>query len=157
MNTLAIVALLVVGLLLLLTELLVLPGFGVAGALGIVALIGGAVAAWSELGAAWGMVTGALALIMTVLLVYIMPRTRAGRRLVLEHAEADNRSQKDRQDLLGRNGLAVSPLRPIGRARFGEEEVDVVTDGEYIDVGQSVMVVEVQGMRVVVATSTEQP
>lgn len=157
MNTLAIVALLVVGVLLLLTELLVLPGFGVAGALGIIALLGGAAAAWSELGPAWGMVTGAFALVLAGFLVYFVPRTRAGRRLVLDHAEADNRSQKDRQDLLGRNGVAVSPLRPIGRARFDEEEVDVVTDGEYIDAGRSVMVVAVQGMRVVVAAASEQP
>ena len=47
-----IVIVLVVGLLLLFTEVAVVPGFGVAGILGILALGAGAVAAWTELGPA---------------------------------------------------------------------------------------------------------
>jgi membrane-bound serine protease (ClpP class) len=151
MTTLSIIALLIVGILLMLVELLVLPGFGVAGALGVVALIGGAVGAWYELGPLWGAMVGAVSAVLAIVMVYIIPRTKAGRRLVLQEELKDHRSQKDQRPLLGRRGVTVTPLRPIGRVRFGQEEVDVVTDGEYIPSDAEVEVVDVQGMRVVVA------
>jgi membrane-bound serine protease (ClpP class) len=44
----------------------------------------------------------------------------------------------------------VTPLRPIGRVRFGSEEVDVITEGEYIERDQEVEVTIVEGARVVV-------
>ena len=47
-------------------------------------------------------------------------------------------------------GITVTPLRPIGRVRFGTEEVDVMTEGEYVDTNQEVEVTSVQGPRVVV-------
>ena len=155
MNTVSIIALLVVGILLMLVELLVLPGFGVAGALGVVALVGGAVAAWYELGAFWGVMVGLISTVVAVVMIYLVPRTKAGRRLVLEEELKDRRSQADRRSLLGHRGTTVTPLRPIGRVRFGQEEVDVVTDGEYIPSGAQIEVVEVEGMRVVVAAVTE--
>ena len=156
MNTLSIIALLVVGILLMLVELLVLPGFGVAGALGVVALVGGAVGAWYELGPLWGAMVGLISAVLAIAMIYLIPRTKAGRRLVLQQELKDHRSQKDQRRLLGHRGVTVTPLRPIGRVRFGQEEVDVVTDGEYIPSDAEVEVVEVQGMRVVVA-SVSQP
>jgi membrane-bound ClpP family serine protease len=52
--------------------------------------------------------------------------------------------------LLGAVGSAFTPLVPGGKARFGDELVDVITDGDFIDRGQEVQVVEVRGNRVVV-------
>jgi membrane-bound serine protease (ClpP class) len=149
-TALIIIAVLVVGLLLLFTEVAVLPGFGVAGFLGILALGAGAVAAWTELGPLWGGITGGFALIAAGFLVYWLPRTRAARHIVLEHSQADAVSQQDRSDLIGRRGFTVTPLRPIGRVRFGREEVDVETEGEYIESNREVEVMTVEGPRVVV-------
>lgn len=47
-------------------------------------------------------------------------------------------------------GLADSPLRPAGKARFEEAYVDVVTDGTFVDKGAQVQVIEISGNRVVV-------
>lgn len=47
-------------------------------------------------------------------------------------------------------GIADSPLRPAGRVRFGDDYVDVVTDGSYVDAGRQVRVVDISGNRVVV-------
>jgi membrane-bound serine protease (ClpP class) len=51
---------------------------------------------------------------------------------------------------LGEQGIADSPLRPAGKVRFGENFVDVVSDGMFIDRGRAVRVVEVSGNRIVV-------
>ena len=44
----------------------------------------------------------------------------------------------------------MTPLRPVGSVRFGTDEVDVMTEGEYVDSNQEVEVMSVEGARVVV-------
>ena len=150
MTAVVIVSVLVIGLLLLFTEVAIVPGFGVAGILGVLALGAGAVAAWTELGPVWGVVTGVVSVVMAVVMLFWLPKSRAGRQMVLEHSFAEAVSQEDRSVLIGRRGITVTPLRPIGRVRFGRDEVDVMTDGEYIDSDREVEVMTVEGARVVV-------
>ena len=47
-------------------------------------------------------------------------------------------------------GVADSPLRPAGKATFGDAYVDVVADGSFVDQGRQVRVIEISGNRVVV-------
>ncbi|NQU19836.1 MAG: peptidase [Candidatus Nealsonbacteria bacterium] len=51
---------------------------------------------------------------------------------------------------IGDVGEADSPLRPAGKVRFGEEYVDVVTEGTLIAPGTQVRVIKISGNRVVV-------
>lgn len=150
MTAVIVVTVLVLGLLLLFAEAAIVPGFGVAGVLGVLALGAGAVAAWTELGPFWGSVTGAVSIIAAVVMLAWLPKSRAARRIVLEHSQAHTLSQEDRSSFLGRRGITVTPLRPVGRVRFGSEEVDAVTEGEYIGSNQEVEVMTVEGPQVVV-------
>ena len=52
--------------------------------------------------------------------------------------------------LLGKRGTTKTKLTPAGKARFGDELVDVVSDGDLIPPGTEIYVVEVRGNRVVV-------
>lgn len=52
--------------------------------------------------------------------------------------------------LIGREGVAVTVLRPAGRAQIDEEFVDVVSEGPFISTGRRIEVVAVVGNRVVV-------
>jgi membrane-bound serine protease (ClpP class) len=150
MTVAVIIVVLVLGLVLIFTEVAVIPGFGVAGALGLLALAAGAIAAWTELGPLWGGVAGGVSVLASGVMLYWLPKSRMGRKMVLEHSQAEAVSQQDRSYLLGRRGITVTPLRPIGRVRFGTEEVDVMTEGEYVDSNQEVEVMSVEGPRVVV-------
>ena len=156
MTASVIIIVMVIGLLLLFTEVAVVPGFGVAGVLGVLALGAGAVAGaavWQVVrrGALlWGGVSGGVSVVAAVVMLLWLPRSRAGRKMVLEHSQADAVSQRDRRGLIGQRGVTVTPLRPVGRVRFGSAEVDVMTEGEYIDSHQEVEVMTVEGPRVVV-------
>lgn len=55
-----------------------------------------------------------------------------------------------RASLAGQRGVAVSVLRPAGKAMFADRYVDVVSDGPYVQPGSVVEVIEVAGNRVVV-------
>jgi membrane-bound serine protease (ClpP class) len=53
----------------------------------------------------------------------------------------------------GARGVAVSMLRPGGKARFSGQLVDVVTEGEFVAPDTPITVVQTDGMRVVVKPS----
>jgi membrane-bound serine protease (ClpP class) len=157
------VLLVAVGLVLLTVEVFVTPGFGLAGTLGLLALVGGLGLSLVGAGATWSVVLTALGQIVVTLLLAIaaslamlrfLPRLPFGRRLILE-TELDAREgfasapEADRM-WLGKRGTAASTLRPASIATFEGDRVDVVSDGEFIDPGDPITVVKVDGNRIVV-------
>jgi membrane-bound serine protease (ClpP class) len=87
------------------------------------------------------------------LLARLLPRTPIYRRLVLAPAPAATGVSVDpdvKPDLLGREGITLTKLRPAGKARFGDERLFVVTEGGFVDAETRVRVVDVQGNRIVV-------
>ena len=157
----------VIGVILLAAEIFVIPGFGIAGVLGIVAILAGLVLSLVGAGdtsevilKAAGRVVFSLlvALIASLVILRFLPRLPFGRRLILEaglpsdlgYASAPDSDSRWR----GKRGRASSPLRPAGIAEFEGERVDVVSEGELIDAGQIVEVTRVDGNRIVVRQVT---
>ena len=56
---------------------------------------------------------------------------------------------------VGETGLADSPLRPAGVARFGDRFLDVVADGSYVEKGSSIRIIQISGNRIVVREADE--
>ena len=52
--------------------------------------------------------------------------------------------------LLGAIGVAATTLRPAGKAQFGDEFLDVIAEGDFVNPGARVQVIEIEGNRVVV-------
>jgi membrane-bound serine protease (ClpP class) len=152
-----------VGLILLALEVFVTPGFGLTGVLGLAALIGGLGLSLVGAGATWVVVVTAvgrvaasllLALAVSLAVLRFLPRLPFGRRLILEteltaHEGFASAPETDRA-WLGKRGTAATPLRPAGIADIEGERVDVVSDGEFIDAGERLTVVRVDGNRIVV-------
>jgi|SRR5690554_4565920 len=146
-----IVALLAAALLLLALEVFVLTGVGVAGGLGILFLLAGTTMAFLEYGIAGGMIVSFVSIGMVALAFVIVMKTRVGKALVHQESVPDESPHKmGRTDLLDKRGRALTPLRPAGIVRIRDEEIDVVTLGEYIEAGAEVRVIEVKGTRIVV-------
>jgi membrane-bound serine protease (ClpP class) len=55
-----------------------------------------------------------------------------------------------RAALLGAIGVAATTLRPAGKARFGDDYLDVIAEGDYVNPGSRVQVIEIEGNRIVV-------
>jgi len=152
-----------IGLILLAIEVFLVPGFGIFGGLGIAALLSGLGLSLVGAGATWGVILFAVGQVMLALLIAIavalaflriVPRLPFGRPLVLETglpAESGYASapETDRR-WLGKRGTAASTLRPAGIAHFNHERVDVVTEGEFIETGEAIEVIRVDGNRIVV-------
>jgi len=145
------------GMLLLLAEAFLLPGFGLPGALGIGLVLASVYLTFG----AQSLAVGAYAVLVfgagLFLLFRFFPRSRVGRALVLESAISEAAPPKgELEALLGAIGEALSDLRPAGVARFGDKRVDVVTEGEFIPRGTPVRVIKVEGPRVVVQAFKEE-
>jgi membrane-bound serine protease (ClpP class) len=81
----------------------------------------------------------------------VLPRLPFGRGMMLAAAPPETHSAVERAEhLLGRAGKAVSDLRPSGTAQFGDERRSVVSDLGVIPAGSDVVVVAVEGYRIVV-------
>ncbi|PYK97439.1 MAG: hypothetical protein DME19_16395 [Verrucomicrobia bacterium] len=58
--------------------------------------------------------------------------------------------EQKQQLRIGQTGVAVSPLRPGGKAQFGEQILDVISQGEMIDKGRRVKIIGHSGTEAVV-------
>lgn len=144
---------LIAGLLLVGAEIFV-PG-GVLGAIGALALVGAIVTGFTSFGPTAGAYIAIGIVFLLGLTIYIwarfFPQTRLGKQMTVSKDLATSKATEvGLADLLGKEGVAVSDLRPAGFARIDGTRVDVVTQGGMISQGTHVVVVEVESNRVVV-------
>jgi membrane-bound serine protease (ClpP class) len=86
-----------------------------------------------------------------------LPRLPIGKALILNTGlgagSGYTSEPPDDAGWLGREGIALSPLRPAGVVDIEGERVDVVSDGEFVAAGERVRVTRVDGNRIVVRRS----
>lgn len=153
------------GIVLLLLEAFVIPGFGVAGLLGL------GLCAWALFQMLLGeyptgsdlqhAVIGVALSIFGIIVAFVvtiryMPQSRWWNRIALGTSlskSAGVRSSVDAEDLIGSEGVAVSDLRPAGKVAVQDRILDVVSEGNYIPRDTPVTIITVVGNRVVVRQS----
>lgn len=157
------------GVVLLLIELFVLPGFGVCGVGGVACILGalgliglGQIPRTGEDWANFGNHVGYLllgmflAVVAAVLIVQYLPHLPFVNQLLLKPAEgSEDRPEsqigtEDAEELLGAIGVSATPLRPAGKMQIGDRFLDVVAEGGYIMPGTRLQIVEIEGNRIVV-------
>lgn len=167
----------IIGVILLLLELFVIPGFGIAGISGILCMLAGFV--WimipylpgktAEFDNPWGefgmddlnmaLLRMSASIVLGVIAFWILaklfPKTSLFTKLVhvgsaSSDAGFDGTDEKKNQPLVGKVGVAKSVLRPSGIAVIDGKRVDVVTQGAFIEAGTKIRVKEVKGVRIVV-------
>ncbi len=133
-------------------EVFIIPGFGVVGILGIILLVAAIVYTWITLGALWGIGMLVLSFILFGGGIWIVSRTRWGKKFVLQTSQKGAVSSlgRDHADLVGKEGVAESDLHPTGTALVAGRKIDVMTSGVYINKGSRIRVVEASGPRIVV-------
>lgn len=144
----------VVGIGLLVLEIF-LPG-GIAGIIGAAAIVGSFFLA-SENIVHMGisvLIAIGISVIVSILMVKVFGRKmKIFRKIVLTDAtktEEGYVSNENRTELLGLEGYTLTPLRPSGTVLIGDERIDVVSEGSFIQKDRRVRVVKTEGARIVV-------
>ncbi|MGE7905434.1 NfeD family protein [Peribacillus sp. NPDC094092] len=147
-------AMFIIGVILVLIEFFI-PG-GIIGLLGFSAIVGSLFLATGD---PVHMTISLLIAVTVSILVFILlvkvfgKQMKFFRKMILTDATKTEQgyvSNPNRLDLLGVEGKALTDLRPSGTALVKEERVDVVTEGSFISKGSSIIIVKVEGSRVVV-------
>jgi membrane-bound serine protease (ClpP class) len=179
------IAIFILGMLLLAVEIFVIPGFGVAGATGIICIIVGLFGMlikndpgqipWPTTDFDWDILTKGLMgvfagfagfVFVAWLLGKYIPRSEFLSALMLKPAFSPNQKygrvsltsppeDKKKSVKIGDTGIVISPLRPSGTAEFNGAVVDVVAQAEFIEKDVSVEIAEIHGNRVVVKKTNE--
>lgn len=174
------VTLFAIGIVLLMVEIFVLPGFGVAGVLGIICILLGLFSMlvenppdrlpWPETLLDWqvfmnGMLGLTFGLVGFIVFAWLfakyLPKIQFLSGLILVPTAAKPGAEmrvsmtvppesKTGSVDIGDIGEVTSTLRPTGKAKFGDAVVDVVATAEFLDEGTKVEITEIHGNRVVV-------
>ena len=154
----------IVGIALILLEIFVIPGFGIAGISGIIlvfaslffSLIGGDPFLDFEL-VSRAIIQLSLSLVIALVLIFVLakylPKTSVFNKFVLSASEKSVdgfSSHSFAEDLIGAEGIALTTLRPAGTAEINGRRVDVMTESEYVEKGKKIKVLAVHGIRVLV-------
>jgi membrane-bound serine protease (ClpP class) len=168
--TLLAILLFLLGLIFLGIEVFVVPGLGFSGVAGAVLMFLSLLLVtlkhwprdqedWTNLGSTFGTLAIGLALAVAgaLALTWSLPNIPLLNRMILkppgeqeESTVPASLSRSGPVELLGAIGVAVTPLRPSGKAQFGEQFLDVIAEGDYVAPGARVQVIEIEGIRIVV-------
>jgi len=163
--------LVVTGILLLAVESFVLPGFGLAGVAGILCVAVGMILALQDFvipdpAFPWqaALLTRNIAQVLGAALVaflvsmlflrYVFPRlgtVMRGPYLAAALADAHADSMEAAGARIGDSGVALTFLRPAGKAEIAGERFDVISQGEFIEKGTAVTIIAIEGNRIIVA------
>ncbi|WP_243014934.1 NfeD family protein [Brevibacillus borstelensis] len=147
------IALFVLGILLMIMEIF-LPG-GIVGAIGFISIVTGLIMAAYD--TQQGLASLGIAVLVTVIVMLILIKKYGIKGLFskfilgeVQRNEAGYVAPKDQRDLLNKNGVALTPLRPAGVVKIDGKRIDAVSAGGFIAAGSQIVVSQVEGTRVVV-------
>jgi membrane-bound serine protease (ClpP class) len=167
--TMLAVLLFLLGITLIAVEIFLVPGLGFSGIAGVALVVTSLVLVtlerWPQTSHDWAQMGGTLttlslslvaAVAAAFVLAWFLPSMPYFNRLVLappeeqEVAASSSAATRVPAALLGAIGVAATPLRPAGKAQFGDDFLDVIAEGDYVNPGSRVQVIEIEGNRIVV-------
>ena len=159
-----------IGIVLIAVEILFIPGFGIAGIPGIILILIGAILSFQDftiprtpydvdmfITNIFAVMCSLIGSGITIFLLFkFMPGIPFFNRLVLTSSETSLSGfvippqPAGKSSLVGKEGKALTILHPTGKIEVDNNTLDVVTEGEYIEKGKIVEIIEISGNRIVV-------
>ena len=141
------------------------PALGLIGAGGLAAIVASIVMVYREFGTLVGSIyLGAAIIVLPVLFVLYfryLPRTFVGKRLIQQdvqdrEAGYSSYTAEKYDGLVGKEGVALTVLRPVGTVLIDDNKYSAVTAGEFVERDQPIVVSKVEGSRIVVRARRSQ-
>jgi membrane-bound ClpP family serine protease len=146
-----VISLLVFGLLLVVAEVIFVPGTTVVGLIGFCFLVVGVGLSFKYFGSEVGWVMLASASVASGGLLYFSFTTNMWSRFSLKSAIKSKVNEGELDQLqVGMEGIALSALRPMGNAELNNQIVEVRTNGDYLDSGSRIRIVKIVSNQIII-------
>lgn len=141
----------VVGALLLVIELVLLPGFTVAGIGGLACYCGAAYMAYANYGVTGLLITIGVIVLVSVVATWLSLRSKTWKKFAL-HQNIDGASQSspEHQVNMGERGVAITRLAPMGKVMIGGQTYEAKTIDSFVDQQTEVEVTGFENFNVIV-------
>lgn len=144
-----VITLILVGIILIFIEILLIPGVGVAGVLGLLSMGGSCFYAFHEFGLTTGIIVAVVNAVLIIGLAIYVLRAKTWKRMSLE-TNIDSKAVESAVLSLGDKGKTLTRLAPMGSARFGDYVVEVKALEGMLDPEVSVEVVLIEDNKIYV-------
>lgn len=149
------VGLFIIGVILLLIEIFLIPGFGLTGIAGIILIfisifftLGGGTRALYSIG-----LVSAILLILFIILLFLFPKLPIWNKLGLKESlktEKGYTTYSQLEELIGKEAIVLTTLRPSGAIEIDGKRYDAISLGEFIEKDSKVKVIKIEGGKIIV-------
>ena len=147
-----IITLIILGIILLLIEILLIPGIAVVGVLGLASLAGSCYFAFQEYGEVGGVITIAVNILLLVLFTIYSLKSKTWKKLSL-NTNIDSKTDQMPEEkgiVVGDEGITITRLSPMGKATINNKALEVAARDNIIDANVKVRVVLIDGNKIYV-------
>ncbi|MCI1639865.1 MAG: serine protease [Bacteroidales bacterium] len=150
-----IITLIIVGVILVLAEMLLIPGVGVAGILGLVSLAGSGFYAFYHFGNYTGTIVTVIDAGLVIGMLFYVLRAKTWKKLAL-NTVIDTKAHPETAKIVpGDKGRTLTRIAPSGMARIGNITCEVKAMEEMIDPDKAIEVVSIEDNKIFVKPTTE--
>lgn len=151
MTILVLCSLLVIGLILLLAEILFIPGTTIVGLFGLLVSLAGIVYTFLsyDAGTAW-LITGIAAVLNIGVIIYGFNSgvwNKFSLKTAIRGGTFDGRTDGFQ---VGMPGKALSDLKPYGKGIFGQQIVEIKSEGGFIGVDSDITIIKIENNKIIV-------
>ncbi len=140
-----------IGLLLLVIEVIFIPGTSVAGLIGFALILIGVVLSFNYFGSSTGWIVVGCAAVVSGIIFYWTFRTKPWKIFALK-SSIQSKVNEGALDalIIGMTGVTTSALRPMGNGKFGEKIFEVTSLSAYINSGTPIKIVRISSNQILV-------
>lgn len=144
MDWITVILLLIAGIVLLVVEIIFVPGTTILGIIGGALMIFGVIIGYSKFGSQTGSLILVGALVVGGAVTILSFRSGVWKKFALKNTNKSKFNEDIKvEHLLGAEGVALSALRPFGKAEIYDSTYEVKTLGIYVDAGTKIKVTKV--------------
>ena len=158
LNWVSVAILIVLGLILVIVELIFVPGTTVVGILGFLFSGVGIYLSFVYYGPLIGFTVLGASAVVAGIGIYFSFKGDIWKKFALKGAINSRVNEEYKYNLLvGDTGKAVSSLRPIGKAEFNDIVFEVRSHGRYVDSGEPIKIIRIESNRIFVEPINIEP
>ncbi len=146
-----IIGVILIGLVLIIIEIVVIPGTTVVGIVGTMMMIGGVYWMYAD----YGMTAGNIALVVTFVssigAIYFALKSKAWKRFSLNSSLQGRANLIDNEKIVvGGEGVTLSKLRPMGSILVNGMKVEAQSEGEAIEENKNIIILKIIANKIIV-------